>query len=745
MTIPDKKIFLIGLSALLATAAWATHHSAQYQPSAALATSISEPSVQNSEPRLVVQTGHDNAVNGIAFSPDAKLMATAGGERTIKLWDVATATELRSLVGHHDAVFAVAFSPNGKMIASGSYDGTVKMWDVATGDELRSLDAHAMGVYAVAFSPDGKTIASGGAEDSRYEELHAIKLWDSTSGALLRSVERESEVRSLSFSPNGKMIVSDESGSNAIVWWDTNTGKKARELRSSLAELDAVALSPDGKLIAAGRGAQKIELYDAVTGSLLRSLEAPMEGERKGRCDPEGGTSTSLVIAFSPDSRLLLSGACDYTTKIWSVETGGLKYSLGGHRGAVISVAFSPDGKSIASGSLDQTIMLWDIASAKELRTFTNHASEVQSVALSPDGRIIARGSTDGKVKLWDTATRKQLQSLEGHVYRINAIAFSKDGRLIAVGGADNKITLWNVATGRLLRTLIAGSVNGSSESAPRLTSIALSPNGKVIASAGNDYAISLWNATTGKELHTFLNPSGGTVAVDKVAFSPDGRVIGAIYEGSTITFWSVATRKQLSSIKADSASSFAFSPDGKEIIVGNNDGSIKLWDITGGKELRAFAGHTDWQGSMFSGPVVHAVAFSPDGKTLVSGDADSTVKLWDKATGNLLRTYEEHTSEVRSVAFSPNGKLILSGGYDGTMKLWSPETDEALATLISLDKTDWVILTPDGHFDASVGGEKLVHFVTSTPEGEYRIIPTNDLRARHYESGLLQRLLRSR
>ena len=116
---------------------------------------------------------------------------------------------------------------------------------------------------------------------------------------------------------------------------------------------------------------------------------------------------------------------------------------------------------------------------------------------------------------------------------------------------------------------------------------------------------------------------------------------------------------------------------------------------------------------------------------------------LWDVATGKQIRSFEGHTSSVQSVAFSRDGKTILSGSFDGTMKLWRPESDEALATLIALDKTDWVIVTPDGHFDSSPGAEKLLRFVANNPDGQYKIIPFAELKARHYEAGLLQKLLK--
>jgi WD40 repeat protein len=315
---------------------------------------------------------------------------------------------------------------------------------------------------------------------------------------------------------------------------------------------------------------------------------------------------------------------------------------------------------------------------------------------------------------------------------------------VLASGGADNKIILWNVVTGRLLRRMEAGPIHNASEVAPRLTSLAFSPDGRLIASAGNNYRVTIWNAATGREIRSLqANLSGGTSSVNKVAFSPDGKVIAAIYESSDLVLWNMTSGKQLLSVEASGVTSLAFSPNGKEIVTGNGDGTIKLWDAATGKEVRSFAGHSDWLGSLDSGPDVFSLAFSPEGKTFVSASRDGTLKLWDTASGNLLRTFTGHTSEVRSVTFSTNGKLIVSGSLDGTMKLWSPNSDEPLVTLITLDQTDWVVITPDNHFDASPGAEKLLHFVTTSPDGQYKIIPFLELKSRHYEAGLLPRLLK--
>jgi len=119
------------------------------------------------------------------------------------------------------------------------------------------------------------------------------------------------------------------------------------------------------------------------------------------------------------------------------------------------------------------------------------------------------------------------------------------------------------------------------------------------------------------------------------------------------------------------------------------------------------------------------------------------TVKLWDVATGNLTRSFEGHTTSVQSVAFSDDGKTILSGSFDGTMKLWRADQDKPLATLIALDQDDWVVVTPEGLFDSSPGAEKFLHYVLNTPERGYEIIPFERLKSRYSDPNLLHKLLR--
>ena len=265
----------------------------------------------------------------------------------------------------------------------------------------------------------------------------------------------------------------------------------------------SVAFSPDGQILASGNGNATIELWDAATGTHIRTLS--------------GHTDWVRSVAFSPDGKILASGGRDATIRLWNATTGEHIDTLSGHTSWVYSVAFSPDGKILASGSGDNTIGLWDATTGEHIETLSGHTSWVSSVAFSPDGKILASGGSDETVKLWDATTGKLIHTLTEHTDSVYSVAFSPDGKILASGGRDATIRLWNATTGEHTDTLRGHR--------GLVLSVAFSPNGKILASGSHEGATRLWGVPTGELIHTLGEDLSW---YRSIAFSPDGKILAS-------------------------------------------------------------------------------------------------------------------------------------------------------------------------------------------------------------------------
>lgn len=580
------------------------------------------------------------SVFSVAFSPNGKYLAAGDSIGEIRLWQVASGTQVAIFQGHVNWVWSIAFSPDGQILASGSADGEVRFWKVDTGQCIYTLLGHGGRVWSVAFSPDGQTLASSGDDGE-------VRFWDTRKGRCLdTSLDHDKTVRTVAFSPDGQVLASGSDDGCARLW-QVRSGECLSTLKGHSRCVRSVAFSPDGQILASGSSDRTVKLWNIQDGQCLKTLS--------------GHTRTVRTVAFSPDGKTLASGGNDHSVRLWNVQNGQCLRTRQEHTNWVWSVAFSPNGQTLASGSEDQSLRLWDVRNGRCLKTFQSQSNRILSVAFSPDGQTLASGSEDRSLRLWDVGNGQCLKIWQEHANRVRSVAFSPDGQILASSSDDYSTRLWDVRNDRCLKTW--------QEHTDWVRSVAFSPDGQTLASGCDDHLIRIWDIRGGQCLQTL---GGHTNRVWSVAFSPDGQTLASSSEDHSVRLWDIRKGKCLSiySGHKDWVSSVAFSPDGQTLVSSSVDQTVRVWDVKTGQCTNVLKGHTAW---------VPSVAFSPDGRTLASGSADRTVRLWDVRTGECLKRLSGHENWVWSVAFGPDGQTLVSGSSDETLRLWEVETGDCL------------------------------------------------------------------
>jgi WD40 repeat protein/tRNA A-37 threonylcarbamoyl transferase component Bud32 len=650
------------------------------------------------ELRLSVR-GHGGRVWAVAWSPDARQLASADDQGVVSVWDVADNKELASFQAQAGGVRALAWSPDGKLLATAS-KGAPQLWEAATGKETRTLP------LADNPRPDGPSrrpqarslIWSPGEQKLALVDTEGeIKVWDLGTGAKPLVLLAHTGAFGAAWGPDGKRLASV--GVDGLVKvWDAATGKPEFDLPTPAASSvvtgfwgHALDWSEDGKRLGVISERGEIQVLDVgtrgvvATGKLVPRDPEVRRGVARPRCFRWGPGCRSLasIEMFGGDLTL------------WDAATGkeGVSIRLGGDSSSRVMVqpgdlcrpAWDRSGRQIALGGIDGTVRAWRVGSSRwTARSPIRDASAC--LAWSWDSHRIFGSPSD--------TAAEDAEAL---------FAAAAAGRLPSPPGSRPRpqIQAWDALTGDVVRTI--GSVRP--DSSPPVVALAESPDGKWLAFATADGSLRLWPAAGGEQpvpldetpgaapLHGVVQNNSDNLGV--LCWSPDGkRLAYSTRHQTTIRLWDPDTRQTVGTLEGHGGPvrSLAWSPDGKRL-ASAGAGTVKVWDVSSAKATATLP-YFDKPEASPSNPLPgkpatsSMLAWRPDGKRLAVAGEDETIRIVNSDDCKEVITLHErplsniHQGVVCAVAWSPDGKRLASASPDGTCQLWDPDTGTELLTL---------------------------------------------------------------
>ena len=578
---------------------------------------------------------------GIDFAADGSIYAVSAGQ-AVNIHDAET-SELLSQVFVDDTVTALALSSDGSLLLAGKEDGRIEIWNLSTGSPTVEFDVGSGSIQQIDLSDDDRYLITVISSRSR-AQLH-----DASTGEFVREFAHIITT----------VIPGDDDEEDRVI---------TEEYRV----LDA-ALSPDGVFAVTGGRDGRTRVWSVANGLEVRTF---VQGTGSPTTEPD-----VLTVDYSPSGLFIASGGDGNRAVVWNFATSQPVARLTLHNESVTDVEFSRDSRRLMTGSEDNDALIWDLSSSQVFRFLQASFRDITDVALSPDQSIALTSNTVGRTFVWDVERERTDLSYFGPDELQTAIAVSPDGTRLATSSFDNDLWLWSAEDGAVLQTISghAGDVND----------VQFHPLEDQIFSASDDASARLWDLPEERVFRGFATDGSGLSCID---VSADGTRIAAGDFNGTVWFWNTVSEARLQRLEelSDFVTSVAIGTTSERIAAADDDSNILVWNFEGDLIARM-------DSRLISGNV-SSIDLSDDGATLVAGQSNGTVSVWDVDTESRLTVFDLRQQAVTSVAFAPDESAVLVGTRANQMHIFDVQVSRELRVFGALgnDVLD-VAYAPDG------------------------------------------------
>lgn len=596
-----------------------------------------------------LSAGHTNAVSSVMFSLSGRILAAGYSDETIRLWNMENGKQIDQLEGHEGGVRFIQFSQDEKRLASVSGDDTIHLWDLETKKDkkLPPQDKH-LDIISLGVSGDGNFIAALKPEPFTLQPGGSVKIINLESGKIVSELAEYKypvDAEMALFSTNGHTLAIVK-GDNSIDLWDIKSEKITATLPGHEDSVLRTSFSPDGKTLATGSDRGVIRFWDVEKDHLAALIT--------------GHTQGVINVAFSPDGKTLVSGSIDGTLLLWNLEKEKRIQNI--DKEGKENIRYLPEGNTLAATGYGGTY-LWDLKTEKPWPYIDKEEFSLlyRFMTLSPDGKTIAYEPWDkyedkNFLYIDDVESGKQIARLAtGSIEsEINGF-FSPNSKILAFLTGLETVRLWDIDRGREVARL-KGLFNSHG--------YFFSPDSKIIAYAASDNTVRLWDIPRGKEIAQFKEAEAN---FNHFVFSPDSKTLGFVAgSNDQIRLWDLSASKDLITLYSDEwINRIVFSPDSKSLAVGLSSGDIHLIDVTRGETAIILAGHKD---------EIKDLSYSPDGMMLSSLSDNQSIRLWHIESGEEMAQLNLNGEKLNTeigMDFSPDGKTLVYGVDDDTLRFF--------------------------------------------------------------------------